>query len=273
MRCCFEEDPNADITQIQLWQAYQQRFSEYVQRGLPLLPAADFIKHVSIAFKNAGAKVVEVGPGQTRFIIRGIRPRESPLSPRGLVYLPCKWLYHHGQCKTQVLTANDLYTHVISTHLPHHDNSDGQPSTPPVLHCGWNGCNRFGQMGCTDRRAVIAHLRTHMPDKSIRAKAKQTQMPRNPQNKLEFEVQVPMIDGQGRAAILPLTIVLALRNFGKSPDGRELLYPHRDFLCRLAASVGAAQYGRELAKYLMELFVDSDLDPREKDDEEDGVQA
>lgn len=270
MRCCFEEDPAADITQIQLWQAYQQRFTEFVPTGRPLLPAADFIKHVSIAFKNAGAKVVEVTPGQTRFIIRGIRPREAPISPRGVVYLPCKWLYHHGQCKTQVPSANDLYTHVITAHLPRHENPEGQPLTPPVLHCGWNGCTRFGHMGSTDRRAVIAHLRTHMPDKPAGRKPAPVKL--NPQNKLTFEVQVPMLDQQGRAAILPLTIVLTLRNFGKSPDGRELLYPHREIICQLASQMGAAQYGRDLSKYLMELFVDSDLDPRENDEEEEGVQ-
>lgn len=265
MRCCFEEDPGADITQIQLWQAYQARFSEFVAHGRPLLPAADFIKHVSIAFKNAGAKVVEIGPGQTRFIIRGIRPREAPMSPRGIVYLPCKWLYHHGQCSKQAPSARDLYTHIISAHLPRHDTPDGQPSTPPVLHCCWNGCNRFGPTGSTDRKAVIAHIRTHMPDTNAK---KPSNGKLNPQQLLKYDVQVPMLDPQGKPAILPLTLVLALRNFGKLADGRELLYPHRDIICQMAAWIGGSQYGQALSRYLMELFVDSDLDPREKEEEE-----
>src|SRR5437764_4583538 len=92
MRCCFEADPNSEITQIALWHAYQARFTEYVAMGRQLLPAADFIKNVSVAFKNAAAMVVPSQTGQPqKFIIKGIRPRVTPMSTRNQVYLACKW--------------------------------------------------------------------------------------------------------------------------------------------------------------------------------------
>jgi chromatin structure-remodeling complex subunit RSC9 len=56
LKCCFEESPTDDITQIAIWQAYQARFA-----GNSPIPAADFIKNVSNTFSTAQAQVIN-GP-------------------------------------------------------------------------------------------------------------------------------------------------------------------------------------------------------------------
>lgn len=82
IRASYEPDPDGEVTQISLWKAYEGQFEAHArQSGRRLLPAVDFIKNVTSAFRNAAAMVVNVGPNQKKFIIKGIRPREQAVSP------------------------------------------------------------------------------------------------------------------------------------------------------------------------------------------------
>ncbi len=83
MRSCYEEDPEGEVTQISLWRAYESQFEGYRQ-GQKLLPAVDFIKNVSSAFKGSAAMVVQQQNGNRKFIIRGIQLREYAIHPESL---------------------------------------------------------------------------------------------------------------------------------------------------------------------------------------------
>ena len=56
LRTCFEADPEGEITQLALWSAYNDAFSQAPLRK-PLMPAKDFITNVSHTFANAQAQV------------------------------------------------------------------------------------------------------------------------------------------------------------------------------------------------------------------------
>lgn len=81
IRTCYEDDPDGEVTQISLWKAYEAQFEEYARQGKRLLPAVDFIKNVTSAFRTAAAMVIHLPNAQKKFIIKGIRPREYPLAP------------------------------------------------------------------------------------------------------------------------------------------------------------------------------------------------
>jgi chromatin structure-remodeling complex subunit RSC9 len=216
MRCCFEEDPEADITQIALWQAYQSRFNEYVSAGYPLLPAAEFIKNVSVAFQSASAMVLPTEQGQ-KFIIKGIRARETPMSTKGLVHLACKWFNTPGnavsRCTAQLPTLRDLWAHILAAHLPPPTNS----SDTALYSCKWAGCSRFAPPGEPDRRKAIAHIRTHMPDDKKRPTASQEEieMMEDPDARVIIRRCQTVIDERGEPCGIPLTSVLVLRNIRK----------------------------------------------------------
>jgi len=56
LQTCFEADPEGEITQLALWSAYNDAFSQAPLRK-PLMPAKDFITNVSQTFANAQAQV------------------------------------------------------------------------------------------------------------------------------------------------------------------------------------------------------------------------
>ena len=71
LRCCFKPNKLANITQIELWRAYESQFSK-----IKLLPAVEFIKNVQFAFPQSKAKVIQLPNNEGRkFIIEGIEPR------------------------------------------------------------------------------------------------------------------------------------------------------------------------------------------------------
>jgi chromatin structure-remodeling complex subunit RSC9 len=219
MRCCFEEDPEADITQIALWQAYQARFNEYTARGFPLLPAAEFIKNVSVAFQNASAMVLPTPQGQ-KFIIKGIRARETPMSVNGRVHLACKWFNTPGnavsRCTAQLPSPQDLWAHVLNVHLtPPPPDASG---TSRPLWCNWAGCPRFGSEGERERLKVVAHVRTHMPDARKRpmlSKEEQEMMEDPDARVIIKRCQTAIEHETGHACGIPMTSVLVLRNIRK----------------------------------------------------------
>ncbi|KAI5960386.1 RSC9 [Candida pseudojiufengensis] len=99
LHCCYEPTltEELEVTQISIWKAYETQFKEVWQNNEnndkiqpiyhQLLPAVDFIKNVTKAFPRAEAKVLnlntETSEDETpkrKFIIRGIKPRQFPVS-------------------------------------------------------------------------------------------------------------------------------------------------------------------------------------------------
>jgi chromatin structure-remodeling complex subunit RSC9 len=82
IRTAYEDDADGEVTQISLWKAYESQFEQHARtHGRRLLPAVDFIKNVTSAFKTSAAMVVNLPDGSKRFIIKGIRPREVAVAP------------------------------------------------------------------------------------------------------------------------------------------------------------------------------------------------
>lgn len=74
LRAVMEIDPEHNVTQISLWQAYQAQCEE------PHLPAAKFIHNVGNIFAHAKPIKCTSGLNNGKFVIRGIRPRSSALT-------------------------------------------------------------------------------------------------------------------------------------------------------------------------------------------------
>jgi chromatin structure-remodeling complex subunit RSC9 len=82
LRMCFMPDVKSEMTQINLWQAYQGTFAPFSATH-PHLIAGEFIKNVSTVFTGATAQVAH----GNKYVIRGIRARKVPvqtgMSPGG----------------------------------------------------------------------------------------------------------------------------------------------------------------------------------------------
>lgn len=172
LRCCFEEDPDAEITQIKLWQSYQTQFMEFVPKR-PLLQAADFIKNVSVTFPGANAMVVPAIPPNTgqRFIIKGIKPRLTPANLVGQAYVACYWTVSgppmFNRCNSVEQDVQRLWNHLMESHCnPNNVQSDGN------LYCQWASCG--GVFPHSQRRNFLAHVATHMPGPAMNRKANTT---------------------------------------------------------------------------------------------------
>ncbi|KAK9333429.1 hypothetical protein V1520DRAFT_139945 [Lipomyces starkeyi] len=370
MRACFEEDSEGDVTQIALWKAYESRFEEYVKQGKKLLPAADFIKNVTTAFRRAAAMVVTLPGGQQKFIIKGIRPREVPMSLKGELYVKCQWSSTSPswpRCTSAYPSIKDLFTHILAVHVPRqpipaplpsqqsapqpasnatssapipplpppttngnvgissgpdapatngfpaqgptaieqYENtsmSDAPPLSPisastttepvqdstaaesatrlspvppvppatsqhdqqPVRYfCHWNGCTRFSPHGDTDRRKVISHIKTHIPDadhnKPLPYNSRSPPLQTTASGTLTLDTAIlsqnvvlvsksTMVDEHGEATGIPLTSCLILRNVARSDTGKRLLSGLETEL------IGVAAVNTPLRNYIADLL-------------------
>lgn len=177
LKSVVEENPESDITQIALWQAYQAAFSRFATPQKGLLVASDFIKNVSTVFAGANAQVVT--GASSKFIIKGIQPRHAPIDTQGRACLHCKWK-PPGQddCKQFFLTAADLYHHFLGTHLGlsrGEDNrwiqKDTNMESSKLSDCHWDNCHYFSRVMGPDHPApspgrLSQHIRQHLPHKS-----------------------------------------------------------------------------------------------------------
>ncbi|KAH0559309.1 hypothetical protein GP486_004172, partial [Trichoglossum hirsutum] len=226
LRACFEEDPDEDITQIALWQAYQGRFSEFSSRGA-LLPAAEFIKNVSTTFAGATAQVL-AGPAP-KFIIKGIRPRHIPMDPRGRVYQRCLWRKEWGkkesECGEFLLKGKNMWDHIIQDHLRIPQREDGKwdftNQSNRRYTCNWGVCTRFAPHGTDSLHRVGMHIKTHMPEtKKAHIKAKHSlSLSADGPHDAQYRNQIffnTAVDENGDAAGLPLTAALVLRNLARN---------------------------------------------------------
>ncbi|KAF2116266.1 hypothetical protein BDV96DRAFT_544953 [Lophiotrema nucula] len=202
LRTCFEEDSNGEITQIQLWSAYNAAFQDMMGSNpslKQLMPAKDFITNVSTTFPSASAQVHTAG-GQSKYTIKGIRPRSVPADPTTKkAYMRCIWhppSLLNGYADTRHSTtkiecgeftsgAKAMWEHVLSAHLkvprdendkwileqkPDVDMVNGDTlsaaTAPAKYFCHWGGCTHFNPDGTDSAFEAGQHIKTHLPDTS-----------------------------------------------------------------------------------------------------------
>ncbi|KAL9604678.1 MAG: hypothetical protein Q9219_000398 [cf. Caloplaca sp. 3 TL-2023] len=266
LKSVFEEHKDSEITQIALWQAYQSRFTPYSHGALPnapgLLPAAEFIKNVSIIFENATAQVVN---GQTsKFIIKGIRPRHTPVDVHQQAFLRCHWQDPGitNPCHQYFPTAESLWYHAVATHVgvdritdsegnSKWDNSDALV-VDPSIDCYWASCHRFTNCLPTNclrqNKAELArHLHQHLPERKKKKKPT-TQQPNGKQADQH----------QGKTDHTPATATYPFRpnTFGPNnthdprlllgPDGNPLARSEIDELGREAITASIAYWNTQV---------------------------
>ncbi|KAJ9660532.1 Chromatin structure-remodeling complex protein rsc9 [Neophaeococcomyces mojaviensis] len=176
LRCCFEEAPHADVTQISIWQAYSSRF----QANNPIV-AADFIKNVSNTLQGAQAQVV-AGPQGQRFIIRGIRPRRVLVNLQGQPFYKCYWQVtipvppnYSGPahpprkqlCNSWHVSPEALWKHMLNEHagIPLQDGKfqlKGVAVPEGGFKCDFLGCQKHNTI--SSPIALGSHIRMHVPD-------------------------------------------------------------------------------------------------------------
>ncbi|KAF1977400.1 hypothetical protein BU23DRAFT_550720 [Bimuria novae-zelandiae CBS 107.79] len=202
LRTCYEEDPTGEITQIQLWTAYNAAFSETVAKDpayKPLMPAKDFITNVSTTFPGAQAQVIQT-TSPPKYTIKGIRPRSIPVdSVTKKPYLRCCWHppsllngisdSKHSTAKIEcgefTSGVKAMWEHVVSSHLNvprdesgkwlleqkpdiNMENGDAISATKPSKYfCHWGGCTHFNPTGTDSAFEAGQHIKTHLPDTSL----------------------------------------------------------------------------------------------------------
>ncbi|KAK6351168.1 Chromatin structure-remodeling complex protein rsc9 [Orbilia javanica] len=176
MRSSFEANPQSEITQIALWQAYQQRFGSYLNTGpkpQQMLIANEFIKNVSAAFPTAKPQMIKGENGQpNRFVINGIAPREVPMGLDYNTYWKCDWLVSNDvaqvagskvsekTCGQFFPTSQELFNHVRDEHTFLKKGSE-------ILEqkCGYGTCQKYHVEPTKNKQEFFSHLLGHMPTK------------------------------------------------------------------------------------------------------------
>jgi chromatin structure-remodeling complex subunit RSC9 len=226
LRCCFEEAPNEDITQIAIWQAYQGQF----QNDTPI-PAADFIKNVSVSFTSAQAQVINGSPNP-RFIIKGIRPRRTLVGTKGELYQQCLWQRNWSAQLAQTMAAadscgvwfslaEDLWAHIVKDHLSVPLRSDGKFNAVAQgsYQCHWLGCTKHANKTETSALTAGLHVRLHV-NSSPKTSNVDTAASRSSDIIRDAEYVchpycTTLVDEKGTAAGIPYMAVLVLKNFAR----------------------------------------------------------
>lgn len=83
IRSSYNSDPEGEVMQVALWTGYQRIFEPHERdgSGKKMLKAIDFIRTCTTNVRGAQAKVVTLPDGQRKFIIKGLVPRETAISP------------------------------------------------------------------------------------------------------------------------------------------------------------------------------------------------
>ncbi|SZF05451.1 unnamed protein product [Blumeria hordei] len=232
LRCLFEEDSMESITQIALWQAYQSSFANsVVENGIPLLPAAEFIKNVSTTFADKAAAQVQPGAVQ-KFIIKGIRYRSIPIDRNGDEFRKCLWnslCDDSTSCGQFFMNPQSMYQHILSNHLSARQNEDGRFLDPgdQTYNCCWDQCQRFKDKPALRLSQIATHIKVHLPPPASMTPNNSNSHgpPPSKKQKLSYMVQsekpslkyhVTAVDERQQAAGVPLTAVLVLRNLARN---------------------------------------------------------
>lgn len=295
LRCCFEESPTDDITQIAIWQAYQGKFAQ----NNPV-PAADFIKNVSSTFSSAQAQVIN-GP-QPRFIIKGIKPRRMLVDLHGRTLFKCLWeaprpdgLDQSGRssarqvCPTWHTTREKLWIHLMVDHFKFERRPDGRlynASGTQSWTCRWTTCSRRSPLDKANQ--VGPHLKIHAPEtadglsKIIHELAHDVKEPDPVQMKHEWHYTA--MDQTGHPCGIPWMSVMILRNLARYAHKHG--QPFEQNGVRLSERLfGGHRYGlfhvvsvsrtlRDHVLHLIQLIEKGEKDPkqgqkREREDDEE----
>lgn len=182
LKACFEEHAESYMTQIQLWQAYQNRFQLFSNPSKPILQAAEFIKNISATFTGTSAQVVTT-ENPPKFIIKGIRPKRVPKDTKGRTYIPCLWTDPKKKsetggkktCGSFYLKPERLFEHVVRDHIGLAQNvHSGKWEFEKLrrqakehkhrFHCHWADCQHFAATKGTDSPYKVGmHVKTHLP--------------------------------------------------------------------------------------------------------------
>jgi chromatin structure-remodeling complex subunit RSC9 len=168
LRCFFEEDPEAQITQIAIWQAYNASFLESLKRiGRTMINAPEFIRHISTVYSNAGAQVIREANGESqKFIMRGIRPRVFPVTTDGRGYFQCQWQRAPGQhikCGTWNISTEKMWEHILTDHLNETPGEDGKYQNREATYaCAWDGCTKYHKPTTLHLAQFMTHIKTHL---------------------------------------------------------------------------------------------------------------
>lgn len=175
LRCLFEEDPDSQITQIAIWQAYNTAFLEPLKKGgRTMINAAEFIRNISQVYQAAGAQIVRdrnaMGGEVQRFIIKGIRPRPQPLSPDGQEYIRCQWTQtldatggHAARCGDWHLTAEKMWEHILVDHVGEKRGEDNKFHNKEITcTCRWAKCVKYPKPATLQLFAFGGHVKTHI---------------------------------------------------------------------------------------------------------------
>ena len=232
LRCCFEESPMDDITQIAIWQAYQGRFHD----NNPI-PAADFIKNVSNTFATAQAQVIN-GP-QPRFIIKGIRPKRMLLNLKGEPHLKCLWevpapksenldalsrMNPRHLCGQWQSSPQTLWSHILTDHLSISKTEDGQSFSNMAKGsyvCRWAGCGHSTSPE-SNPREIGLHVRLHVPSSptEVDSAAKPSELLKEPEYTRHVFYTTP-IDEKNHPAGIAWTAVMVLRNLARHVNRQQ----------------------------------------------------
>ena len=226
LRSCFEEASDDHMTQLELWQAYQNAFATQ-QASTGIMAAADFIKTVSATFNGASAQVVNERGGNPKFIIRGIRPRLVPRTIEGKDYIVCLWKYETGaECGEYQPTDGKMWEHLLRKHNSVPFQEDGKVgrgrAASKQYNCRWGDCTHFQRFGLTDDPYELnLHVRIHLNNPKVERKEPE------PVYKV-LKWTTTAVDERGDAAGVPLSASLVLRNLARNfpradDDEEELL--------------------------------------------------
>ncbi|KAI3394399.1 hypothetical protein diail_2811 [Diaporthe ilicicola] len=173
LRCLFEEDTDASITQIAIWTAYQSSFSSRLsQIGKTMISPADFIRNVNHVWTTAGAQIIKAPNGSNqKFIIKGIRARTRPVDPDndGREYFRCLWTLpmSPGQkfqkCNNFFANAEKMYEHILLTHAQEKPDEDGKYlNRESDYRCLWAGCHKITGDDQILLGTFMSHVKTHL---------------------------------------------------------------------------------------------------------------
>ena len=235
LRCCFKEAATEDITQIAIWQAYQGRFE---QNGP--IPAADFIKNVSVTFSTAQAQVIN--DPNPRFIIKGIRPRRVLVNTKGEPYHQCLWQIAAQDSNDQSVqsspkpqacglwhpTPDTLWAHILKDHLSIPLKGDGKfdAMAQGSYLCRWLACTKHENVSETSAVAVGLHVRLHVKT-SLSISSADTAAGRSSEIVKDAEYvrhtcyTTPTLDEKGTPAGIPHMAVLVLKNFARHANRQQ----------------------------------------------------
>jgi chromatin structure-remodeling complex subunit RSC9 len=247
LRSCFIEDLDGEITQLELWSAYNEAFNSLPGEA-QLMVAKDFITNVTNVFPKAVARVVphEHDRSRSKYTMKGISPRAVPLDFRGRPYIKCMWRIPvtpstestpplngvdslHKDCDLWFSPSNaeEMWNHIVEAHLevprdtdnPRKFNDSSLRGTDRRFACLWAGCSRIPPPGIEDAHKVCVHVKIHLPDSGpgAAARAKYTRdanaVPSEP--KLDMCYMNTPMDESGHPIGLPLAGMLVLRNLAR----------------------------------------------------------